>query len=62
MVHTTYYNNVMHHNYAPKKQFVFQIVDLESNLETPRAPVRKSVEDLLIDRLPSQPPVHDLQV
>ncbi|XP_068755568.1 arginyl-tRNA--protein transferase 1-like isoform X2 [Montipora capricornis] len=38
------------------------IVDLESSLETPRAPVRKSLEDLLIDRLPSQPPVHDLQV
>ena len=39
-----------------------QISELESILKTPKASATKSLEDLIMDRLPNQLPVHDLQV
>ncbi|XP_067048810.1 arginyl-tRNA--protein transferase 1-like isoform X3 [Acropora muricata] len=38
------------------------ISELESILKTPKASATKSLEDLIMDRLPNQLPVHDLQV
>ncbi|XP_067048809.1 arginyl-tRNA--protein transferase 1-like isoform X2 [Acropora muricata] len=38
------------------------ISELESILKTPKASATKSLEDLIMDRLPNQLPVHDLQI
>ncbi|XP_074627454.1 arginyl-tRNA--protein transferase 1-like isoform X2 [Acropora palmata] len=38
------------------------ISELESILKTPKGSVTKSLEDLIMDRLPNQLPVHDLQI
>ncbi|XP_078372427.1 arginyl-tRNA--protein transferase 1-like isoform X1 [Oculina patagonica] len=39
-----------------------QLADSESSSQTSKAPITKSLEDFVIDRLPSQSPAHDLQV
>jgi len=39
-----------------------QVADSETSTEKARAPVAKSLEEFVIDRLPNQIPVHDLQV
>ena len=56
----------MKHYYllSPSKYnfYYSQISELESILKTPKASATKSLEDLIMDRLPNQLPVHDLQV
>ena len=49
---------------SPSKYHFYysQISELESILKTPKASATKSLEDLIMDRLPNQLPVHDLQV
>ena len=39
-----------------------QVADSETSTQNSRAPIAKSLEEFVIDRLPNETPVHDLQV
>lgn len=42
--------------------YVHQVADSETSTQNSKVPVTKSLEEFVIDRLPNQTPVHDLQV